>query len=160
MSFVASWYWTVLMNFMWNTVKNVDKTCYLQHHGTAPFWMTCVICGIVVLSCFDEFHGNYPEKCRWNLSFVASWYRAVLVIFIANTAKTRWRVLFIASWYRAVFVRFMENVMRKIDNLCYSYHHSTELLLWIAWNIHWKNQIMSVICSIMVLSRFGKIHGK
>ena len=172
MSFVASWYWTVLMNFMWNTLKNVEKIWYLWHHGTEPFcwfsWenpqkneMMHVIRGIVVLSRFDEFHGNYHEKCWWNLSFVASWYRAVLVFFIANTAKkTRWRVLFVASWYRAVFVRFMENVMRKIDNVCYSYHHSTELLLWIAWKIHWKNQITSVICSIMVLSRFGKIHGK
>ena len=37
-SFAASLYWAVLMNFMGDDVKNVDKTCYLQHHGTAPFW--------------------------------------------------------------------------------------------------------------------------
>ena len=97
--------------------------------------MIRVICVILVLSRFDEFHGNDKEKCRWTVSFVASWYRAVLVIFLGNTAK-------------------------KWDNVCYLSHLGTEPFLWDLWKISWEKWTIRVNCSIILLSCFVGSHGK
>ena len=97
--------------------------------------MTHVICGIVVLNRFDEFHAEYLEKFREFLSLVASWYWAFLVIFMGKLAK-------------------------KWDDACYLWHRGTEPFWWISWELSWKLWMKSVICGIMVPSRFGVFHCK
>ena len=73
------------MNFMEDNLKNVDKTCYLHHHGTEPFWcflkeiprkhgITRVIPSILVLSRFCEIDGKYRETNRQCALFAAAWY--------------------------------------------------------------------------------------
>ena len=60
------------MNFMGDNMKNVDKTCYLQHHGTAPFWW---------------FSWEILQKMGYRMLFVASWYRAVFVKSMENIMR-------------------------------------------------------------------------
>ena len=146
--------------------------------------MTRVSCSIAVPGCFGYFHGEYDEKCRWNLSFVAAWYWAVLVTFIENTAKTwddachlprygcvlmiawkkkhenlRWRASLVASWYRAALPDFMQNTVKTL-------RWGTSFVASRYWAIltnflgnNMKKWIKSVICSIMVPNRFGELKG-
>ena len=99
--FVASWYWAIRMNSMGDNMKNVDKTCYLWHHGTEPFWwfsweipqkneITRRIRSVLVPSRFCDIDGKYHETNRQCVLFVASWYWAVLVNCLENIMKQNW----------------------------------------------------------------------
>ena len=99
--FVAWWYWGTWINSMGDNMKTVDKSCYLWHHGTEPFWwfswelpqkieISRGMRGVLVPSRLCDIDGKYHETNRQCVLFVASGYWAVLVNCVENIMKQNW----------------------------------------------------------------------